>query len=749
MIKMDNVSKYYNSNNVVALGLRKVNLELYANEFVAIVGESGSGKTTLLNVITGMDTYEDGEIYVNGEETSYFSIDDMENFRKKYVAFVFQNYNLIDSYTVLQNVEAPLILSNYPKDKLRERAMEIIRRVGLEDFIHHKSTKLSGGQKQRVVIARALAKDCPIIAADEPTGNLDSKSAREVIELLAEIAEDKLVIMVTHDYNQVKDFATRKIRLFDGEVVEDTDMKKVEKTELPHISEENTRLSWFENIKMAGRNLLAVPKKTLLMILVFSFFSFFVALAYGAFNLSSEMSDYNYNMYFQNNSISRLVVRKTDKSAFTDSDFAAINELDPIKSVVKHDYVLDYSASYFNESEGDGRYSMYMNGYFLPLDLVDEDVLAAGSMPENENEIVIAMPSYNIDSADDYVGVTFESNLFRAMRSEDSLYPLQTITVSGVVDSSEIHMRSGRNYFLIGNSTFESLHRYFYTRYTNRSQFIPDDSTDSDLFENRMANMPFKIDDTLPDNTIAYPKSFAGPDADLTVEGTLEISDYYRDLTLDDITIAFTDKDEDYGIYMNENTYERFAFDDVYQISVLTGTDYGIKGLQKDIENIGGTVFTGTYKAVYPYASQTESQFSALVLLLQSIGMVMLIFVTMVGSTLLTYLIFRAIINTKLHDYAIFRTIGANQGIIRRFIYIENLYVTVIAYVIFLSVALSVGQKATTNSIFYPIKTYSWVDYIIFLGLLVLMSLVVSSKYCKRIFKSSVSKTMRTEGELR
>ncbi|MDT8337326.1 MAG: ABC transporter ATP-binding protein, partial [Candidatus Izemoplasmatales bacterium] len=226
MIKLVNVSKFYNSNDVIALGLRRVNLELNVNEFVAVVGESGSGKTTLLNVVTGIDTYEDGEMYVNGEETSYYSVSDMENYRKKYVAFVFQDYNLIDSYTVLQNVEAPLLLSGYPKEKIRERALELIRKVGLEDHIKHKATKLSGGQKQRVVIARALAKDCPIIAADEPTGNLDSESAKQIIKLLADISKDKLVIMVTHDFSQVEHHATRKIRIYDGEIVEDKEIIK-------------------------------------------------------------------------------------------------------------------------------------------------------------------------------------------------------------------------------------------------------------------------------------------------------------------------------------------------------------------------------------------------------------------------------------------------------------------------------------------------------------------------------------------
>ena len=315
MIKLQNVSKFYSSNNVIALGLRKVNLELHRNEFVAIVGESGSGKTTLLNVISGIDSYEDGEMYINGHETSYFSVADMENYRKKYVAFVFQSYNLIDSYTVLQNVEAPLILSGFPKEKIKDRALEIIRRVGLEKHIHHKATKLSGGQKQRVVIARALAKDCPIIAADEPTGNLDSKSARQIIELLHEISKEKLVIIVTHDFSQVAEFATRKIRIFDGEIVEDLKLKKVDKLDLPDIPNEDHQIRFKDYLKISLRNLLAVPKKTFLMIIIFTFFSFFVALSYGAYQLSMNEASYSYNEHFSNTSPNRVVIRKDDNSS--------------------------------------------------------------------------------------------------------------------------------------------------------------------------------------------------------------------------------------------------------------------------------------------------------------------------------------------------------------------------------------------------------------------------------------------------
>jgi len=131
VIKLVNVSKYYSSNGLVALGLRKANLELHANEFVAVVGESGSGKTTFLNVISGMDTYEEGEMYLNGEETSYYSTADLENYRKKYIAFVFQNYNLVDSFTVRQNVELPMLLAGASAKEAKQRALEIIKKAGL------------------------------------------------------------------------------------------------------------------------------------------------------------------------------------------------------------------------------------------------------------------------------------------------------------------------------------------------------------------------------------------------------------------------------------------------------------------------------------------------------------------------------------------------------------------------------------------------------------------------------------------
>ena len=225
MIKLKNVSKFYYSKGVIASGFNKINLEFNIGEFVAITGESGSGKSTLLNVISGLDTYEEGEMYIDGKETSHYTEKDFEDYRRKYIGNIFQNFNLVNSYTVYQNIELVLLLNGEKKKNIKPKVLELIKNVGLYKFRNTKVSKLSGGQKQRVGIARALAKDTPIIIADEPTGNLDKESAEEIIKLLSQISKDKLVIIVTHNYEQVEKYVTRKIKMHDGKVLEDKKIK--------------------------------------------------------------------------------------------------------------------------------------------------------------------------------------------------------------------------------------------------------------------------------------------------------------------------------------------------------------------------------------------------------------------------------------------------------------------------------------------------------------------------------------------
>ena len=221
MIELHNVSKFYSNKDTVSTGFSKVDLNLDMGEFVVITGESGSGKSTLLNVISGLDSYEEGELFIAGEDTSGYRTEDYERYRKKYIGNIFQDFNLVNSYTVYQNVELSMMLSGMPRSEQKQNIPEYIEMVDMTAYTKTKASKLSGGQKQRVAIARALAKNAPVIVADEPTGNLDSASAEKVMETLHRISKDRLVVIVTHNYEQAAPYVTRKITMHDGRIIED------------------------------------------------------------------------------------------------------------------------------------------------------------------------------------------------------------------------------------------------------------------------------------------------------------------------------------------------------------------------------------------------------------------------------------------------------------------------------------------------------------------------------------------------
>lgn len=225
LLKLQNIGKIYDSNDILTIGIRGINLELDYNEFVIIEGESGSGKSTLLNVIGANDTYEEGEMFFEGMETSHYSESEWEKYREQNIATVFQDFNIIENLTVLENVELALLRIENRSERIRI-ARSLIDRVGLTKQANQKGSRLSGGEKQRTVIARALAKDSPIILADEPTGNLDVKASKEIAALLKEVSKDKLVVVVTHNPEYFNRYATRKVRIFDGKISEDKIVEK-------------------------------------------------------------------------------------------------------------------------------------------------------------------------------------------------------------------------------------------------------------------------------------------------------------------------------------------------------------------------------------------------------------------------------------------------------------------------------------------------------------------------------------------
>ena len=265
MLELKNVTKTYKLASEEIKALNKVSLKFRDSEFVSILGQSGSGKTTMLNIIGGLDKYSFGDLIINGVSTKKYKDKDWDTYRNHNVGFVFQSYNLIPHQTALQNVELALTLSGINKKERKRRSIEILKKVGLSREINKRPNQMSGGQMQRVAIARALINDPDVLLADEPTGALDNKTSLQIMELLKEIAKDKLVIMVTHNPDLANQFSTRIINLLDGEVTNDSN---------PYITEEEkknnnkkskkTQMSFKTALSLSLNNLMTKKWRTIL-----------------------------------------------------------------------------------------------------------------------------------------------------------------------------------------------------------------------------------------------------------------------------------------------------------------------------------------------------------------------------------------------------------------------------------------------------------------------------------------------------
>lgn len=239
MLQIQKISKKYAVGDMIQTALDEVILNLRDNEFVAILGPSGSGKTTLLNIIGGLDRYDSGDLIINGISTEKYKDRDWDSYRNHTVGFVFQSYNLIPHQSVLANVELALTISGVSKTERKKRAIEALKKVGLEKHIHKKPNQMSGGQMQRVAIARALVNDPDILLADEPTGALDTETSIQVMNLLKEVAKDRLVVMVTHNPELAEEYATRIVKLSDGKIIDDSNPYEVDTTKLQQSKHEN------------------------------------------------------------------------------------------------------------------------------------------------------------------------------------------------------------------------------------------------------------------------------------------------------------------------------------------------------------------------------------------------------------------------------------------------------------------------------------------------------------------------------
>ena len=290
MLQLQHISKVYHTGNQEFHALKDISIRFRENEFVSILGQSGSGKTTLLNIIGGLDQYTSGDLLIQGKSTKQFKDRDWDSYRNHTIGFVFQSYNLIGHQTALSNVEIAMTLSGVSKAERKKRAIEALERVGLKDHLYKKPSQMSGGQMQRIAIARALVNDPKVVLADEPTGALDSETSVQIMDLLKDIAKERLVIMVTHNPELAKAYSTRIVQVLDGNILSDSNpYDPTEETKQGDIQFTKTKMSFMTALALSFNNLLTKKGRTFLTAFAGSIGIIGIALILA---LSNGVSDY-------------------------------------------------------------------------------------------------------------------------------------------------------------------------------------------------------------------------------------------------------------------------------------------------------------------------------------------------------------------------------------------------------------------------------------------------------------------------
>ena len=483
-IKLQSLSKYYHSEMAVTRALHEINLEFEMNEFVTIAGESGSGKSTLLRVISGMEEFDEGELLLDGQAASQFDDEEWEQYRREKIAYIFQDYGLIEHYSVKKNVVSALMIMGMPYKQAVRKADQYLEQVGLKDMERKRASKLSSGQKQRLSIARALAKGTDIIVADEPTGNLDSVAGDQIVRLLRELSEDHLVIMVTHNYEQVEAYATRKIRLHDGEVVQD--VRDVERAGLCSDTGRDKKQPGGSDIDLSvnqcrkqsedmDRVLFADPDICLsrkrnpprfyihhvafffarwniltqkgIAVLFLLFFSVMTTISFYFIGEILMNADDRLSMVYDNSAFpkedkTRIIAKRQDGKPITERDLEVIRPMSHVVLVDQYDNVNDINYYYredqdyqyqygdvYEEEENKESIVFLDDSHFMKsTTCIREEDLAAGSLPEKRGEVVL----YS-DKGEEIIGKTITCYLRQIPIWGIGEYVRWTFTVVGVL----------------------------------------------------------------------------------------------------------------------------------------------------------------------------------------------------------------------------------------------------------------------------------------------------------------------------
>ena len=756
MLKLDRVSKFYSVNGVVTSGFSKVSLDFNLGEFVAITGESGSGKSTLLNVISGLDSYEEGEMYIFGQPTSGYGSSEMEDYRKRYIGNIFQTFNLVNNYTVYQNVELVLLLAGYTAQEIKTRVNEIIDRVGLSEYKNTKASKLSGGQKQRVAIARALAKETPIIVADEPTGNLDVASAEDIIKLLASLSKDKLIIIVTHNYEQVEPYVTRKISMHDGRIAEDK--KITRKIDLAPETEDagfrearHDGLSLSDTVRVGVRNTFSLKAKFLLLFAVLIFLCIGTISSYANYTgMKKGLADYAYGYLFEETMASRLIVSKEDGSALTDSDIAKIKEVENIARVTDKDLLQDITFSMMNESKADMYYDDTGEGsldYWIQTktgsinDLGDR-VLVTGRLPEKADETLLLIEEDSFLAANKMDAIMADVSYIYPQQFEFAALDLTfPIKVTGIAyftkEEIEENQKSARYAEAVMILTPEGEERMETLAFSGAC------SKELKAGDNIFAIGTTEWDDVILVASEEVPRggclvpTFIDGDRD-----KVEVRAYNRryEYTKDFIVLGNGPEGTVKELFLNpEDIWEMFSKMETTQLTAIMDNPYYSEETALVIQEMG-------YKVLH--LNKSADKESPLVKALYNVMRLGVLVMILTVLFFIIYFIIKLIFKSRNTYYSTIRMLGGSPGACSGTLLVELLTVFHIAFALCLGFMLWIRQGTASILPLYMVRLARYVtpvDYIILYVVILAMTILLAYRYSTQMFRKTAMNAYREE----
>lgn len=750
-IKLQNISKYYYSETAVTQALQGINLEFRMGEFVAITGESGSGKSTLLRIISGMDTFDDGELYVDGQPTFQYDEDDWEEYRRTKIGFVFQDYSLIGHYTAKENIVSALLIMGVPEKEAGDKAIHYLERVGLSAQRDQRASKLSSGQKQRLSIARALAKDTDIIVADEPTGNLDSETGAQIVKLLRDLSQDHLVIMVTHNYEQVEKYVTRKVRLHDGSLILDVseNMDTNQKSEVSENTDTDQKSEMSENVdnnekmtagkksesneerlrdRTIGRifvrmNAVRQPEKIAL------FMGFFLAAAIVSFLFIGQLlmnADDIYTKKYSATSFARkddkrISIRRKDQKFMTKKDIDRLTKMKHVVSVDQYDIVNDVNY-YFEEGKdyrqeyGYNRMSTSNEGglydsqnveyvkkdqYMRSSSCLKKSDLVKGSLPKKIDEVVLYdRGKYKVG---DTITFFYTSDV---LWSSTENYIQRKMKVSGLLKNKDKQVYFSPEICTMLQSTVTGgkvFYEYAYNQQLGK-------------YQGQATLWPIVGDIVKKDNELcvsgAYEAAvYRAEDNDLTLldqSGLLHIDQYDKDMKSKDVkqieNVETGEKINGCGANfaeVSQNIYEKYYRTESRQASVYITSYAKMDHVLKALDKAG-------YEAVSTLRFGADEYDSDLVQeRLRTIGIAVAILLVMMAAEIL---ILRSIFKIQIKDQKILKFMGMSTKLIGKINYMEMRRYSITAIIVVAVVMNVVGifVPALRAMLYY----YEWPGYL-------------------------------------